>query len=477
MSEDQNQVVDFFQSAQRFANRPGLERMQALLAELGNPQSDLRCLHVAGTNGKGSVCAFMASALAWADYKTGVYTSPFLERFSERIRILNGRAGLAAYQQNEAEGEISQADLVALSEIVKQATQRVVQKGIEHPTEFELITALAFLYFKQQNCQYIVLETGLGGRLDSTNIIEKPLCTVITAIHYDHMERLGSQIEEIAEEKAGIIKPGVPIYLLAPEIGGLSEKESAKVRAVITQVSQAQAAPLHVVEAKEWQNISFAQDKQVFSLQGFEQPFEIQLFGAYQMGNASLAARALEGIVDQETIRQGFSQTRWKGRLEILQKSPLVIIDGAHNLQGVMAFRQSIDQFFSEAFLTKSPRLLLGFLEDKDYEQILERLLRDLPFPLKEIICVKIDNPRTLKPQRLKSYIVDHFDLERLFYKEATPMYNIIDKIEAWDDAEEAAGVALERSMQDGSPLLCLGSLYLVGQLRSTLQYRQKEIN
>ena len=202
MALQNNAVPSFLIQAERFGIMLGLDRMQALMKLLGHPESELKCIHVAGTNGKGSVVSYIANILAAAGYKVGVYTSPFLERFSERIRILDGMHGLEKSIEDERYGEIPTDTLFELTEEVRFAVDIMISSQMEHPTAFELVTAVAFLYFMREECDYIILETGLGGRLDATNIIASPVCSVITAIGYDHMEQLGDTIDQIAAEKA-----------------------------------------------------------------------------------------------------------------------------------------------------------------------------------------------------------------------------------------------------------------------------------
>ena len=196
---------EFLTDALKFGINLGLQRMERLDEILGNPQDDFRCIHIAGTNGKGSTAAYTASILAASGLKVGLYTSPFLERFSERMRIIDGREGLDRLLLDETEGEIDADTLAELSDKVKTASDKMTKEGMEHPTEFELVTAICYLWFSMEKIDIAVLETGLGGRLDSTNVVKSPVCTVITAIGMDHTDRLGNTIGEIAGEKAGIL--------------------------------------------------------------------------------------------------------------------------------------------------------------------------------------------------------------------------------------------------------------------------------
>ena len=234
----------FLQSANKFGIKLGLERMQALLLKLGNPEKSLHAYHIAGTNGKGSVSAYCASMLAWDGKKVGLYTSPFLERFSERIRVLDGREGLLTWEQDDTYGEIDAKRLSELSDLVESKVAELIAEGQEHPTEFELVTAVAFLYFKEQQCDAVVLETGLGGRLDSTNVIEQPAATIITALGYDHMDRLGDTLGKIAGEKGGIIKEGCPVFAIDTHQSAVEAADAEEAKQVIEDIAASKHAPL-----------------------------------------------------------------------------------------------------------------------------------------------------------------------------------------------------------------------------------------
>ena len=463
-------VPDFLLSSVRFGIQLGLVRMESLMQRLGNPQDDLSCIHIAGTNGKGSVTSYISSMLAADGRRVGIYTSPFLERFSERIRVLDGKSSLERLVTDDSEGEIPVNDLFALTEKVRQAVLGMLQNNEEHPTEFELVTAVAFLYFKQADCDYVVLETGLGGRLDSTNVIKNPVCCVITALGYDHTERLGSTMREIAHEKAGIIKAGRPVFLYSPHDTDLLEDEAGSALTVVTDTCREKGSRLTVISFSSLTLTDSTAEGQSFTVPFLPALLHICLIGAYQLQNAALAARAVLGIVSQEGIREGLLKTRWKGRMEVLRRDPLILLDGGHNPQGARSFRTSVDALFKDDFRKTPPRLILGFMEDKDYPQILAVLLSDLPYFLQEIICVTPDNPRALPADKLKKYITDHFSQEALFYKNQTTMYNSQDKIFAREEAESACCKAVKDSLTDRAPILCIGSLYLAGQVRAALQ-------
>ena len=240
---DQN-APEFLQTANKFGIKLGLERMNSLLEKLSHPEKHLSAFHIAGTNGKGSVSAYCTSMLAWDGKKVGLYTSPFLERFSERIRIIDGREGLLSWEKDDTYGEIDPDSLRRLSDLVESKVKELLEEGQEHPTEFELVTAVAFLYFAEKNCDVVVLETGLGGRLDSTNVIEKPEACIITALGYDHTDRLGNTLGEIAGEKGGIIKKGCPVFAMDTYQREVLPEEAEQAKIVLEKIAKEKNAPL-----------------------------------------------------------------------------------------------------------------------------------------------------------------------------------------------------------------------------------------
>ena len=474
MIEDPH-IPPFLFSSVRFGIQLGLMRMESLLKHLGNPEASLRCLHVAGTNGKGSTVAFLSSSLAVADYRIGVYTSPYLERFSERIRVLDGHGSVIRYAQDDKEGEIEEDRLFALSDQVEAAVARMLSDGEEHPTEFELVTAVAFLYFKEKECDFVVLETGLGGRLDSTNVIKVPVATIITALGFDHTDRLGSSIRDIAGEKAGIIKSGCPVFLYHPSACGLSEDEASDVLDVISSQCKRNHAELIVISPDDITEKRSDPDGQSFRLSFFSEEIRISLLGEHQRMNAALAVRVLQGMIPNDSILQGMRWARWKARLEILSNSPLILLDGGHNPQGAQAFRSSIDSLFTETFQETPPRLILGFMRDKDITSILSILFQDLPYPIREVLCVTIDNPRAISGKELRILLEQKFLAFSMFYKNKASMYNRQGMISQYDDVLAGCIAALQSSDRDGAPILCMGSLYLAGEARHILLKGTKE--
>jgi len=472
---DEMHVPPFLLSSVKFGIQLGLMRMQSLLRRLGNPEAGMRCIHVAGTNGKGSTVAFLSSILASAGYRTGIYTSPYLERFSERIRILDGQESLDAYLSDDREGEIPTEALFRLTSRVETAVRDMLADDEEHPTEFELVTAVAFLYFREKNCDYVVLETGLGGRLDSTNVIDQPVATIITALGYDHTDRLGATIREIAFEKAGIIKYGCPVFLYDPHALSLTACEAKDVLDVITGRAQEANTSCTVVSPDTVRDATAKEDGQSFVLDFFPERLSIRLLGAHQIMNAALAVRVMKDLVPTDAILEGLRKATWKGRLEVLRKSPLILLDGGHNPQGAEAFALATSEIFAQEFRENPPRLILGFMRDKDILSILEVFEKNIQFPIREFLCVTPDNPRSMSGEELAGVLRKRLDDSQKFYKNTPSMYNGQGKIQAFPTVPSACLAALQSSGRDKAPILCVGSLYLAGEAREILAMGLKE--
>jgi dihydrofolate synthase/folylpolyglutamate synthase len=463
-------VPPFLLSSARFGIQLGLMRMQSLLRRLGNPENACRVIHVAGTNGKGSVTSYLATSLACAGYRTGVYTSPYLERFHERIRVIDGQNGVLLLREDEAYGEIDHDSLFRLSDLVERAVRRMVAEGEEHPTEFELVTAVAFLYFRETRCQYVVLETGLGGRLDSTNVIDRPVATIITSLGFDHTDRLGNTMAEIAAEKGGIIKNGCPLYFSDPHDSDLSSSDADTAEKVIRDIAEKRSAPLMLMSSDRITVAQSDEGGQTFGVDFFPEPLRVNLLGEYQMRNAALAVAALIGICPPDAIREGLRLTKWKGRLEVLRRSPLILLDGGHNPQGARSFRRTTEDLFAALFLQHPPILILGFMRDKDAEGILRELFGGLSYRFRSIFLTAPDNPRSMSPTSLERLISERFSDDSLFYNDDTSMYNRQGKIFAFQRVSDACRAALDDSESCGAPILCVGSLYLAGEARPVLK-------
>lgn len=364
-----SKFLKFANSFQAVA-RLGLESITALTEILGNPQNDLKFIHVAGTNGKGSVCAFLQNILTCAGYKTGKYTSPNMISVCERINI---------------DGEdISEDNMERIMETVKVAAEKVKENLGEMPTPFEIWTAAAFCYFKEQKCDYVVLETGLGGTRDATNVIPAPEIAVITRIDIDHTEYLGSTISEVAGEKAGIIKNGSKVITLAQHPEAMSVLKSACLK---------KGCPLTVTEPAT--TLGFEKIYESFTYKNVENIVS-GLGGVAQVENACLAVETtLELGMSPEIIKSGIKKAHHMGRLEIVSNDPFMIFDGAHNNNGMTALMKSLKRYFPN----ENPTFVMGVMADKSYGEMLE-IMRDNEY--NKLRCVKVlDNPRAEKAEIL----------------------------------------------------------------------------
>jgi dihydrofolate synthase/folylpolyglutamate synthase len=350
------EALEYIHGIGRFGKKLGLENITRLMRALGDPQDRLRFIHIAGTNGKGSTAAYLSSVMRAAGYRTGLYTSPYLQRFTERIRV-DGR-------------EIPEARLASLAGTVRSAIAGLVAAGHQHPTEFEVVTAIAFLYYAQEGCDVVALEVGLGGRLDSTNVIKAPLAAVIATIDFDHVAQLGDTLEKIAFEKAGIIKPGCETVLYP---------QPDSVREVFETAAQKVGARLHVCDFSTLRGTSFGLRGQTFDY-GRHKGLKIALLGDYQIRNAALAVEAVEVInrdarggihVSDEALRRGLRDARWPGRMELLREKPAALIDAAHNPQCARALRAALDKYFPG----RKKIFIFGVLKDKDYRGIIEAVI------------------------------------------------------------------------------------------------------
>ena len=393
--------------------KPGLDRIEALCEALGHPERELKFVHVAGTNGKGSFCCMLESILRAAGYKTGLYTSPYIKEFGERMRVLGKN--------------IPNETLAEITSYVRPVADAMPDK----PTEFELITAIAFEYFKREHCDIVVLEAGMGGRLDSTNIIRDPLLSVITGIALDHTAFLGDTVEKIATEKAGIIKDKAPVLL-----GG----EDPRARAVIEQVAHERGSKFNTVAYLELKNLKSDIFGSSFDY-GEYKDLRISLAGLYQPKNAAAVLSAVdilrsEGIdISEEAVRQGLLCARWPARFEVLSKDPLVIFDGAHNPEGITVAVESIKHYFAD----QKVYLLSGVLRDKDYEYIASKVSE----VASRAFTMTPDNPRALTA-------VEYAEVLGKNGVAATP----------YPDIRSAFFAAKKASVARGIPLVCLGSLY-----------------
>ncbi|MBR2993444.1 MAG: bifunctional folylpolyglutamate synthase/dihydrofolate synthase [Clostridiales bacterium] len=453
----ESKVPELLEGALKFGIKPGLERISTLMRLLGDPQDTFKSVHIAGTNGKGSVATFISSIMAADDKKVGVFTSPYLERFSERIRLIDGREGLMKYVADDSYGEIDDESLEKYSDQVKQARDKMVSEGLaDEPTEFELITAICFLYFAEKGVDVAVLETGLGGRLDSTNVIKDPLVTVITAIGLDHCGVLGSTISEIAGEKAGIFKEGSPAVCFDPDLMILPEEMKKDVKDTFLSFASDKNIDITFAGSKEaYDSAVFTKDgKMEFTYNG--KVYSTDLNGKHQIGNAITAIEACTKCgVSEDAITEGISLARWKCRAEILSIKPTVIIDGGHNPQGATSLGETMNEMLGGILKGKPVRILMGVMADKDVSGILEAY-KTCGINIQSAVTVTPDNPRS--------------EPAEILARKIKLVYNITEDLEACQNAEEGTKLAYEKSAEDGMILLATGSLYLTGQIRATLK-------
>ena len=436
------EALEYIHGTYAFGSKLGLDNVRNLLEKLGNPEQDLKIIHVAGTNGKGSVSAMLHSVLVAAGWRTGLYTSPYVQHFTERIRMNHKN--------------IPQEILAALTEEVKEAVQAMVRDGCAHPTEFEVVTAIGFLYFAREEADVVVLEVGLGGRLDATNVVEHPLCAVITPVDYDHMEHLGDTLGKIAGEKAGIIKSRCPVVV------GKQEPEALE---VIREMAAEREAILYQVEEKHLTIHENRLQGQLFSVMLNREPYAripLALPGRHQIDNALLVMTVLQVLaqhhqihVDMKELRRGLGTVRWIGRMEVVGRHPLFVLDGAHNEAGAKALAACVKDLMREYPLT----LLVGMLKDKDSRGMLTYLL-----PLaRRVVATQPDNPRALAAEDLAGLV-----------KEMAPQQNL----EIWVEPSPVKGAeaACDCTPEEGA-VLCCGSLYLLGSVRQWVKTRERSLS
>ena len=444
---DWNEAIALLHGANWKHTKIGLERMRDFMHALGDPQEKLRYVHIAGTNGKGSACVMTQSILTAAGFRTGLYISPHLDQFNERLSI-DGQM-------------ISDADLRRLAARVRAAAETLG----EEPTDFEMITAMAFCWFEEQHCDLVVLEVGMGGRLDATNVISAPEVCAIMHIGLDHTEFLGDTVEKVAAEKAGILKPGADcvLYHQLPGVMDVVQNRFA-------DVNPDAAARLIITDPAAFTARTRTIDGQVFDYQK-RRNLRIQLLGNYQMENAmavldiidclqhrgwgisedaiqqgTSAAQTPEGEhkpgISEDAIRAGLARASWPGRFELLSRAPLLIVDGAHNPNGVEALVDTIRAYFPGQKIN----FVMGVMKDKDYHTML-RLIA--PYAARFITELP-DAHRALRPEELKSEIRTYFD----------------GPVETADSVTAAVKRAMEIAERSDAITICFGSLYQVADIR-----------
>ncbi|MGM9661196.1 MAG: bifunctional folylpolyglutamate synthase/dihydrofolate synthase [Faecousia sp.] len=421
------QAIEYIHSVCWKGSIPGLGRTQTLLEKMGNPEKKLKFVHIAGTNGKGSTAAMTASILRKAGYRTGLYTSPYIYRFHERMQV-DGE-------------EISDEDLAAVTEFVKPLADSME----ESPTEFELVSCIAFEYFYRKHCDIVVLEVGMGGALDSTNVIETPEVAVITNIGLDHTEYLGDTVEKIAQTKSGIFKQGghAVVYRSTPSVEAVYERVCAEKN---VDLKKADFASLRLKQ--------HTLEGQVFDCGG-RKDLVLPLLGDHQLHNAAVVLAIADTLIEQgwkiseENIREGIRDVRWPGRFDIVSREPLFIIDGGHNPQCIEALVKNIQDYLTG----KRVIALTGVLADKDYADMYKPVM-----PLvNRFVCITPPNPRKLEAKLLAQYLRDTGA-----------------DAAACETVAEGVKMAMDLAGEDGV-VLCFGSLYSIGAIRDALaEIREK---
>ena len=425
-----SEAITYIEATHKFGTRLGLESMSLLLNEMGNPQDKLKFIHVAGTNGKGSTASMISGILKTAGYKTGLFTSPFLEAFNERIQLNS--------EPIEDDG------LVAATVFVKEHIEVLMAQGEPHPTEFEMVTAVGLQYFYEKQVDLVVLEVGLGGRLDATNIIKDPLAVVIMSISMDHTDYLGTTLGEIAYEKASIIKEGsdVVVYPQAPEA-----------MKVILDFAKSKNASVILVNPDDISIVDFNTKHQTLKYLGTTLPlkeFHLKLLGNHQSLNCLTALEVISLLIskgfhiDGSHIEEALSQVVFPGRFEIFLESPVVLIDGAHNSNGIQAFVQNMNQYFPK----KKVNLYFGMLEDKDIEESLSYLI-----PIAATIHTLTPNSDRAMPAEEMATLIHNE------YKKSVDFYDDMD----------AAVKSIDLTKTEEVNVF-VGSLYMIGAARTLIR-------
>jgi dihydrofolate synthase/folylpolyglutamate synthase len=431
-----DEAIKYITETAKFGSNYGLERTEKLLELLGSPHKKIKAIHIAGTNGKGSTTSMITSILMETGYKIGMYTSPYIEEFEERIQI--------------NKNNIPKSDLAKVVTEVKIAVDEVIRLGYDSPTEFEIITAAMFKYFYDENVDYAVVEVGLGGRLDSTNVVT-PILSVITSISFDHMNILGDTIEKIAYEKAGIIKENIPVvvYPLVDEAMEVIEKVASERNAKIYKVSDQWAEIIEPKTENNSQRILITTDNESYNI-------KLSLLGQHQLLNCAVAIKAIETLkeigvlIEKQHILSALAKVTWSGRMEVMNTSPLVVIDGAHNIDGIAKLVDSIKTYFNYDKL----KVIVGILADKQVEAMIDK------------ISTVADTAIVTTP---------HSDRAEA----STVIKELLDKkgiqTEIVEDYRASFIKALSSSQKDDLILVC-GSLYMIGDMRKNIRSVLKEV-
>lgn len=425
------EAIEYIHSTYKFGSKLGLENIGRLTELLGNPQDSYKVIHVAGTNGKGSTCNLIKEVLVDAGYKTGLFISPYLEEFTERIQVNNK--------------PIDKDSLSRITTLVKDKIDIMLSEGYNHPTEFEVVTAIGFEYFKEQNIDFLVLEVGLGGRFDSTNIVKSPLLSVITSISYDHTEYLGDTLEKIAYEKAGIIKENsnVVIFPQGENIKNVIRKKAIENNTKVYEVSSKNIEKIKSDITGQWFKYL---KKDVFNID----ELKINLLGEHQLLNALTALQSLEVIkkegynISSENVKNGFSKCKFPGRFEVINKNPLIVLDGGHNTDGIKQLSRTLEEYFKD----KKIIFFYGMLKDKDPKAFFDYIL-----PLaKEVYTLTPASPRAVKAEDLAKSIESNYNIKAT----ALQSYDLV--------------LTVLKSADKSDIIAFAGSLYLVGGIRTLLR-------
>lgn len=424
-------TIKYLEELRVLGSNYGLERTERLLELLGNPHKKLKLIHIAGTNGKGSTSSILGKVLIEHGYKVGFFNSPHLEEIEETIRV--------------NDENIPEEDLVYLLEEIKPYVNKVVEEGYKHPTEFEVLTCIMFLYLYRQKVDFGVIEVGLGGRLDSTNVI-KPILSIITSISLDHTNILGNTIQEITNEKAGIIKDAIPVITC-------NQKDEAlyiiKNKALLTK------SKLTIVDSNDFVFLEIVNDDIPYqrvsvNFNNNKYTLDLALLGKHQIINLSLAIKALEELeklnyikVNINKLYKGVKNVKWKGRLEVLKKDPFIVIDGAHNIAGIEFLKSNIEEYFKY----KNLYLILGILADKNVEEMVKIIA-----PVATEVCtVTANSIRAASANELKEVVLEYNN-------------NCI----AFDDYDKAIKLSLSKANKDDL-IVAAGSLYMIGEIRKQI--------
>ncbi len=420
------QSMEYIESLGKYGIVPGLDSVRELCRRMGNPQNELKFVHIAGTNGKGSTLAYISTILQCAGYRVGRYISPVIEEYREKIQV--------------NQKPITQKALCEGVELIRQACEAMVAEGFAHPTPFEVETVLSFWYFLQKNCEIVVLEAGMGGAGDATNLITTTQVAVLASISMDHMQFLGKTLSEIAGQKAGIIKEN------SHTVSTLQREEAMQ---VIKEAAAKKNSPLRIADDTKASRVRYGLEKQRFDYGGYKN-LEITLAGKYQIANAVLAIEAVRALeekgfsIPEQALRQGLKQTKWYGRFSVVAGKPLFIVDGAHNEDAAGKLADSIEFYFTN----KKIIYIMGILKDKEYDKI---IAHTHTYADQIITVTPPGNPRALHA-----------------YELAQEVAKVHPSVTAVDSLEEAVEISRMLAGKDGV-VIAFGSLSYLGRLKDIL--------